>query len=418
MGYSPVPRAAHVKDATPNNRAAWTMLMALTCGFALSQAFRTVAAIMAPPLQKEFGLTPSQLGLFAGSFHFAFGGLQLFMGMGMDVWGPRRTVLVVSPLTIVGAVIAATAHGFPQLLLAQVVIGVGCAPAFLVCTVFIARSFPGPRFAAISGATLGIGTVGLLLTGTPLAWLIDMASWRAGFLALAVAAVGAWIAIWSLVRDPPIAASDAGAPASPLAALRGYGELFRLPYTWGIVVLGLFTYASFLTFRGLWLGPLLVERHGFSLVQTGNVALVLSLISAFGPPLYGRLDPGERRRRTWLVAYTLGMAALFVVMAGARSVLVDIGVGALFSVLSGYMVLQYADVRSAYPPRMIGRAMALFTMALFMGVALMQWLTGLVASHAAALGLETYAAVLGAIALMLAGAALAFRWLPAPAGTR
>lgn len=404
--------------ATPiATRTAWTMLLALTCGFALSQAFRTVAAIMAPPLQKEFGLTPSQLGLFAGSFHFAFGGLQLFMGMGMDVWGPRRTVLVVSPLTIVGAAIAATAHDFPQLLLAQVVIGIGCAPAFLVCTVFIARSFPGTQFAAISGATLGIGTVGLLLTGTPLAWLIDHASWRAGFLALAVAAVGAWLAIFALVRDPPVDAA-AAAPASPLAALRGYGELFRLPYTWGIVVLGLFTYASFLTFRGLWLGPLLVERHGFSLVQTGNVALALSLLSAFGPPLFGRFDPGVQRRRTWLVAYTFGMAALFVVMAGTRSVLVDIGIGALFSVLSGYMVLQYADVRSSYPPRMIGRAMALFTMALFMGVALMQWLTGVVASHAAALGLETYAAVLGAIALMLAGAALAFRWLPAPAGTR
>ena len=112
------------------------------------------------------------------------------------------------------------------------------------------------------------------------------------------------------------------------------------------------------------------------------------------------------------------MAALFAVMAGTRSALVDIGVGAILSLVSGYMVLQYADVRSAYPPRMIGRAMALFTMALFMGVALMQWLTGLAASHAAAAGLETYTAVLGAIALMLVGAALAFKWLPAPAGTR
>jgi len=45
---------------------------------------------------------------------------------------------------------------------------IGCAPAFLVCTVFIARNFPGDRFAAVSGAILGIGSVGLLLTGTPL----------------------------------------------------------------------------------------------------------------------------------------------------------------------------------------------------------------------------------------------------------
>ena len=36
-------------------------------------------------------------------------------------------------------------------------------------------------------------------------------------------------------------------------------------------------------------------------------------------------------------------------------------------VLSGYMVLQYADVRSSYPAAMTGRAMSVFTMALFLG---------------------------------------------------
>ena len=39
------------------------MLLALTCGFILSQAWRTVAAIMAVPLQAEFGLSAQQLGL-------------------------------------------------------------------------------------------------------------------------------------------------------------------------------------------------------------------------------------------------------------------------------------------------------------------------------------------------------------------
>jgi hypothetical protein len=36
--------------------------------------------------------------------------------------------------------------------------------------------------------------------------------------------------------------------------------------------------------------------------------------------------------------------------------------------VSGYIVLQYADVRSAYPAAMTGRAMAVFTMAMFLGV--------------------------------------------------
>jgi dipeptide/tripeptide permease len=81
-------------------------------------------------------------------------------------------------------------------------------------------------------------------------------------------------------------------------------------------------------------------------------------------------------------------------------------------------VFQYADVRSAYPAHMTGRAMAVFTMAMFLGVALMQWLTGVVASAAPVLGLEPYAAVLGAIAFFLALGALAFRLLPGPAASK
>ena len=88
------------------------------------------------------------------------------------------------------------------------------------------------------------------------------------------------------------------------------------------------------------------------------------------------------------------------------------------SLLSGYIVLQYADVRSAYPAQMTGRAMALFTMAMFLGVALVQWLTGLVAEAAGPLGMETYQAVLGAIAAMLTLAALAFSALPGPPAAR
>ena len=37
------------------------MLLALTCGFGLSQAWRTVAAIMAAPLQADFHLSAQAL---------------------------------------------------------------------------------------------------------------------------------------------------------------------------------------------------------------------------------------------------------------------------------------------------------------------------------------------------------------------
>lgn len=393
------------------------MLLALVSGFALSQAFRTITAIMATGLQAEFGLSAQALGVFAGTFAFAFGTMQLFMGIAIDFWGIRRTLLVAFPMAIAGAALSAVATGYSMLLLGQVLIGMGCAPAFLVCTVFIARYFAPSRFAAVSGAAMGVGGLGMLFTGTPLAWLVEQSSWRWGFGVLAGLAALAWALIFWKVREPQAAHADTATHAKPESlgqTVRGFGALFLLPHTVGILLLALMTYASMLSLRGLWLGPLLIDRHGYTLVASGHVATAMSLVSLFSPAFFGRMDPGPGTRRRWLTGFTVLMAALFAAMGVWQLAWLDVAGPLAVGVLSGYMVLQYADVRSSYPAAMTGRAMSVFTMALFLGVALMQWITGVAASTAKAQGAEPYAVVMFTIAGMLALGAAAFRWLPAP----
>ena len=402
-----------MKESATPFRPVWIMLLALTSGFILSQAWRTVAAIMAVPLQAEFGLSAQQLGLFAGAFHFAFGLMQLVMGISIDLQGVRRTVLLAFPVAIAGSVLAAISGSYYALLFAQVLIGVGCAPAFLVCTVFIARHFPAARFAAISGLTLGLGGIGMLLTGTPLAWLISTTSWRVGFMVLGGMAAAAWLLIFWLVHEPA-GTQGTGRRESIREALAKFGALLAMPHTLGIVLLACVGYASFISLRGLWLGPLLAQRDGFSLVQSGHVALVMSVTSLFGPPLFGRLDPGPKHRRRWIVGLTLLAATLFAAFAFIHNTLVDVVGPVVIGLLSGYLVLQYADVRSAYPAAMTGRAMAVFTMAMFLGVAAMQWFTGVVASSAAAWGVDQFTAVFASMAALLVCGAAAFVLLPGP----
>ncbi len=426
----PADSALRYRSASDHLGSAWAMLLALTGGFALSQAYRTVAAIMAPQLQVEFGLDPQGLGVFAGTFHLAFGALQLLMGIGIDLYGVRRTVLVAFPLTIAGSALSAFTDNFGVLLIGQALIGIGCAPAFLVCTVFIAQRFPATRYASVSGLVLGLGGMGMLATGTPLAWLIEAGTWRSGFVALGVLSAVAWLAIAYFVREReapratmvdgerPMGAAT-GAPAraereSLGQALRGFASLFAMPHTWGILALATVSYAAFVSLRGLWLGPLLVDRYGFSLVASGNVAIAVSVASMISPPLFGRLDPGPATRRRWLLGGTLGCAALFVLLAPGLNAWFDVVISIAFSLLFGYGVLQYADVRDAYPASMTGRALSLFTMALFLGVALMQWLTGVAASFAVARGWPPFTAAFGTIALMLGLGALLFARLPQP----
>ena len=227
-------------------------------------------------------------------------------------------------------------------------------------------------------------------------------------------AAAAWLLIFWLVHEPAATQATHSGESIP-QALAKFGALLVMPHTLGIVLLACVGYASFISLRGLWLGPLLAQRDGFSLVQSGNVALVMSLASLFGPPLFGRLDPGPKHRRRWIVGFTLLLATLFAAFAFIHNTLVDVVGPVVIGLLSGYLVLQYADVRSAYPAAMTGRAMAVFTMAMFLGVAVMQWFTGVVASSAATWGVDPFTAVFASMAALLVCGAAAFVLLPGPA---
>lgn len=388
------------------------MLLALACAFVLSQAFRSLAAIMGPPLQGELHLDASQLGNWSAAYHFAFGVMQVAMGVSLDLWGVRRTILLAFPLAAAGALLCAQADSYAMLMAGQLLIGTGCAPAFLVCIVFTSRHFASERFTAVSGTVMSIGYLGMLITATPLAWLIEQTSWRSGFGTLAGAALLAWALIAWRVHEPPAAPGAATARPAPMDALRGLLGLFRLPHTLGMVAYGMVAYASFITIRGLWLGPLLVERAGFSLVASGNVALAMTLASIGSPALFGRIAPRGRGRQRWLATMACVVALLVATLGLVAVAWVDVVLAVLYGLISGYVVLQHGYAHDSYPPELRGRALSLLTMAMFLGVAVMQSVSGLAASLAPHLGLEPFATALVTMSALLLAGALAFWQLP------
>ncbi len=392
------------------------MLSALVFAFAMSHAFRTVTPIMAEQLQSELGTSPSALGLFAGAFHLAFAAAQPVIGVALDRWGPRRTVLVAFALSVLGSLVAAAAPGTAVLIAGQVLIGIGCAPALLAAMVFTTRRYRQDDFARISGLIFGFGSLGMLITSTPLALVVEHVSWRAAFLVLGVLSAATWMAVFLLVDEEPVDASQNAESLSD--ALSGLGSMLFYRHSAGILCLAAITYAGIMALRGLWLGPLLTERHGLSVVEVGNVAFAATLVGVFSPIVFGYLDRGARRRRFMIIGCSLALAVSFAAISVGTPALADVAltIGTLF--MSGFITLQYADLRAAYPPEQIGRALSMYTMAMFAGVAAMQWLTSVAASWGASNAIEPVAAAMITVAGLLVAGAIAFRVLPWPPGLR
>ena len=56
----------------------------------ISQASRTVMAIIGPVLATEFSLSASELGVLGACMFAAYGAAQLPVGIALDMFGPRR----------------------------------------------------------------------------------------------------------------------------------------------------------------------------------------------------------------------------------------------------------------------------------------------------------------------------------------
>lgn len=388
----------------------WTMVSALTLVFGLSHTFRTLPTIMAGQVESEFGVSSRGLGLFAAAFHLSFAAFQLFVGVSLDRYGPRRTLLAFFMLAIVGGAVSAAAPNFSTLVLGQFLIGIGCSPALIATLVFINRRYAVGEFGRLSGMVMSFGGLGMLVSGTPLAWVVQEWSWRMGFVVITVVAAMAWLTVALLVDD-----GVTEAPKDRRTVADSFRELLPIladKRVIGILGMAAVAYPAFITLRGLWMVPLLVQRHDFTLVESGHVASALSVAGLFGPIMFGYLDPSDRVRRYCIVGCTFGFALLFVTLALNLPAIVDITLLVFSGFLSGYMVLQYSHVRAAYSAEVAGRALAVFTMAMFLGVAAMQMITGFVAPLGPVLGINPIVAVLLTIAFLLAVGAIGFATLP------
>ena len=377
------------------NHAKTVQLSVLTLAFAISQAFRTVPAITVNGIAEDLHAGPAALALFGGVFHWSFAVMQVPVGLALDIFGVRRAVIALSGFAILGGAICTFAPDMNALFLGQILIGIGCAPAFMAAIVFTSQHWPVARFAAISGLVLAIGSGGMLLSATPLAWVIDRWSWRSAFGVLTIMSIFTLLASALILENSAVQRSRRLAPEIWAAF---YGLRFvlfgRRPVA--LLAIGFVSYGAVITIRGLWVVPMFVERYGLSLLSAGNVALLFSISMILGPAVAGHFDPGDKARPAIITTMALAIAATVGALAifDGFSLWLDAILCVVLGFLSGFFILIYAEARSSYPPELTGRGLTALNMSFFLGAAVAQSLSGVIAAVAQLAGWNAIDAVL------------------------
>nr|WP_242534890.1 MFS transporter [Roseococcus suduntuyensis] len=375
-------------------------------GHVFSNAVRTLPAVAADVLAADLAITPETLAAITGAFPAAFALAMVPVGVALDRYGVRPVALWLLAIAGVGAALAALAPSAGTMLLAQIVLGAGCSGMLMAPMTHAAQVLDQKRFGLWSGLIQGIGNSGMLLSASPLAWLVEVAGWRAGFWACLGLGALAFAAVALTLRARPPLPQPGRTILGDTRAVLGFASSPRLM---GIFALAFVSFGAVLGLRGLWGGPWLMEVKGMARIPAGHVLLLGTFMLVLGPALAGWVSSRMGRLPALLAAgHLLAALCILALLAGGplgTPAWADAGLMALFGLAISFQVLCFAMLRARVRAEESGRALSAMNIYFFGGAAVLQALSGL-AFAAGGVG----AALLTFAVALVVGTALFWRW--------
>ncbi|MGD9833609.1 MAG: MFS transporter [Piscinibacter sp.] len=386
-------------------------LIFLSFAFAyfLSALVRAVTATLAPAFSAELGLTSGDLGLLAGAYFLGFAATQLPLGHALDRWGPRRVLLALMTLAVIGCAAFAMADHFAALTLARALIGAGLSACLMAPLTAFRRTFSAVAQLRANSWMLMSGSLGMVASTLPVQWLLPFLGWRGLFWLVGALLVAAMLAIRLCVP----ADDTASAPAGEREGEAGYAAIVRYPVFLRYAPLAFFHYGGMIAVQTLWAGPWLVRVCGWTPQQAAgglfaiNVAMLLAFLGwgLVVPRLY-RGGWSAARLVGWGVPVSLAVLVLAIVLGEGATA----WAWALFCVSCTVISLSQPALGQAFPSALAGRALSAYNLVIFAGIFAIQWGLGLAIDAFAAAGWATLSAFRGAMALLGLCALCAYLW--------
>jgi len=397
-------------------RAAVRVFGAFAFAYFLSALLRGVTATLAPNFSADLGLAAADLGLLGGAFFLGFACAQLPLGQALDRYGPRRVVVVLLALAVLGCIAFAVARSVAGLIAARALIGVGVGACLMgPMTTFRHRFAPATQMRA-NAWMLMTGSIGMVASTVPVRWLLPIAGWRGLFWLVAGGLAVAALAIaWLVPRDHAHAGEASRRDATHAATAHGgYAEIFRHPAFRTYAPLGFFQYGGMIAVQSLWAGPWLVDVCGQSPAEATRGLLFLNVCMLVAFLGWGAAVP-RLEARGWptprIVSTTVPLALGALVLAIALGPATGAWSWALFCVASSGAALAQPAVAQAFAGNLAGRALSAYNLLVFAGVFAVQWGIGVAIDTARGLGADRVSAYRVAFALLAVCAAFAYAWL-------
>jgi sugar phosphate permease len=345
--------------------------------------------VVAADLMQAFAIPAATLGTLIAVYPYCFVFMALPNGTLADTLGPRRMLALGGVAMAAGSILFGAAPVFSVAFAGRLLVGLGASTMLIASLRLASEWFRPHEFATVAGSSQSIGAVGAIVGTGPLALLVDAIGWRWSYIGIGGVTAILATACFVFIRDRPEdlglpRVADGPRPAAPSlrATIAAVPAIAANPRSWPLLVMGAAMYGSFVAFFGLWGVPYLTQTYGLPRAAASNVLMMTAVGLLLGAPLSGWVsDRWLRLRRPPLLVTTALYAGIWAVLAlpAAPAPLGWLGpLCFLLGAASGGISLVFPCIREVNDPHHVGVALGSQNLPIFLGVALMQWLTGVV----------------------------------------
>jgi len=378
--------------------------------YMLSYTYRTVNAVISPDLTAALGISASSLGLLTSAYFVAFASMQVPCGVLLDRYGPRRVEPVLLVVAALGAAAFAASDTLSALTAARAAIGAGVAVGLMAPLKAIATWYPRERQPSLGGWIMFAGGVGALLSTTPLAAALEVMSWRAIFVVLALATLAVAVAIFFVVPDTPHESRAAAASGT----WRGVKFVYRHPRLWWIAPVTALGNGSLMAIQGLWSVPWMMEVDGYTRGEAADHLLVMGLTTLAGYAFVALASTrlarlGVNPRHLVIGGYALQLTMLGLIVTAALPFTHILW--ALYGLTAAVNILGYLLLTEGFSRDLAGRASTALNLVMFSTTFAVQWGIGAIADGVRAVfGLDLAGGLRVAFASVFVLEAAAYFW--------
>ncbi len=368
--------------AKTRNLTPWLMVCFGMLFYSFNYFLRVSPSAMQLQLTEAFHIDATKFALLAACYYWAYTPMQLPAGMIYDKFGVRFVLSAACLMAVAGLAVFISANNLYFAIVGRILVGLGCAFAYIGTLKLASLWLPPSRFGTIAGVATAVGMISGAMAEKYLSHVVALIGYQAALKSCLVTGVLLSMLLITFVRNAPKAVENNPDMQNPInfsQLLKSLKLIFSNKQMWLIGTIGCLLYLPSSVFLDTWGIPYLKAVYNLTADQAATTTGFTFYGWIISGPIIGMISDKIKRRKIPLM-FTGFFAAILLCCVFYIPNFATLATLNMFFFLIGFCCgahsLCFALGKENNPIQMSGTSVAATNMLIMMGGLIFQPVVG------------------------------------------